>query len=217
MLVQNLPKLMSIFRNHFPISLLLVLALGACQSLPPAPEIKQPSVPTEQTPADAEVIALEIDPDQESYEAAISVLKQNKMTAAIQQLEPLSTKSPNLEYIFTNLGLAHFKQKNYDKAQQAFQQAVSQNDQDAVAYNLLGVIHRIRGNFDEAGLAYQSAININSKYAQAHLNLGILYDIYLQDLKLALGQYQKYQALTNNEDKSVANWIVDIERRLKAE
>ncbi len=207
---------MSNFHNHIALNILLVLALGACQSLPRQPEPEQPPVPAEQTTADEEVIALVIDPDQENYEAAISVLKQNKMATAIQQLEPLSIRSPNLEYIFTNLGLAHFKQKDYDKAQQAFQQAIAQNDEDAVAYNHLGVIHRIQGKFDEASQAYQTAIDINSKYAQAHLNLGILYDIYLQDLKLALDQYQKYQALTNSENKSVANWIVDIERRLKA-
>jgi tetratricopeptide (TPR) repeat protein len=207
---------MSNFHNQITISMLLVFSLGACQSLPPAPEIEQPPASVEQTPAVAEVIARVIDPDQESYQAAISVLKQNKMAAAIQQLEPLSIKSPDLKYIFTNLGLAHFNLKDYDKAQQAFQQAINRNDQDAVAYNHLGVIHRIQGKFEEANRAYQSAININSKYAQAHLNLGILYDIYLQDLKLALDQYQKYQALTNSEDKSVANWIVDIERRLKA-
>ena len=207
---------MSNFHNHIALSMLLVLALGACQSLPPAPEVEQPPAPAEQTPPDEEVIARVIDPDQESYEAAISVLKQNKMAAAIQQLEPLSIKSPDLEYIFTNLGLAYFSLKDYDKAQQVFQQAIKRNDQDAVAYNHLGVIHRIQGEFGEANRAYQSAININSKYAQAHLNLGILYDIYLQDLKLALNQYQKYQALTNGEDKSVANWIIDIERRLKA-
>lgn len=205
---------MSNFRNHIVLSMLLALGLGACQSTPSKPEIVQPPEPIEQPPA--EVIVPVFDPDQESYQAAISVLKQNKLAEAIQQFEPLSIRSPNLEYIFTNLGLAYFKQKDYDKAQQAFQQAIAHNDQDAIAYNHLGVIHRIRGEFDEANRAYQSAIKINSKYAQAHLNLGILYDIYLQDLKLALDQYQKYQTLTNSENKSIANWIVDIERRLKA-
>jgi len=204
------------FRNRIAIVLLLVLALGACQSLPPAPELAQPPAPAEQTPVDTEVIASVIDPDQESYEAAIAALKQNMIAEAIQQLEPLSIKSPNLKYIFTNLGLAYFKQQNHEKAQQAFQQAINQDDQDAVAYNHFGVTLRIQGEFDKASRAYQTAININSKYAQAHLNLGILYDIYLQDLKLALDQYQKYQTLTNSENKSVAKWIVDIERRLKA-
>ena len=211
---------MSTFRNHIAISLLLVLALSACQSLPPEPaepEVEQAPESVEQQAVDEAIVPEPvIDPDQQSYQAAIAVLKQDKVAEAIKQLEQLGAKAPQLEFIYTNLGLAHFKQKDYEKAEKAFQQAVFLNDQDAIAYNHLGIVHRIQGNFDEANRAYQTAIDINSKYAQAHLNLGILYDIYLQDLKLALGQYQKYQSLTNNEDKSVANWIIDIERRLKA-
>jgi tetratricopeptide (TPR) repeat protein len=204
------------FRNHLLFGLLLVLGLSACQSLPPEPEVEQPSRPVEQAAVEAVVTAPVIDPDQQSYQAAIAILKQGKVAEAIKQLEQLSIKAPKLEFIFTNLGLAYFNQKDYEKAEQAFQQAIALNDQDAIAFNHLGVIHRMRGQFREARQTYQTAININSKYAQAHLNLGILYDIYLQDLKLALNQYQQYQALTNSENKSVASWIVDIERRLKA-
>ena len=192
------------------------MILGACQSMPPSQEIEPSPEPVEQPVVEAEVIALVVDPDQQSYQTALSILKQGEIIEAIQQLGPLSLKSPDLEYIFTNLGLAYFAQKEYDKAQQAFQQAIRQDERDAVAYNHIGVIYRIQGKFEDANQAYQSAIKNNSKYAQAHLNLGILYDIYLQDLKLAVEQYQKYQALTNDEDKSVANWIIDIERRLKA-
>jgi tetratricopeptide (TPR) repeat protein len=102
-----------------------------------------------------------------------------------------------------------------DLAEQAFQEAISRNNRDAVAYNHLGILLRYQGQFEEARKRYQRAIAIDSDYAYAHLNLGILFDIYLQDLKLALKQYQKYQALIGEEDKQVAGWIVDIQRRLK--
>jgi len=192
----------------------LLLGLAACQSLPPEPE-PAPEAVIEEAPGAVETAAV-VDPNIARYESAISDLKNKKFETAIQQLETLSQTAPELEFVFTNLGLAQFKLENYDKAKQAFEQAIAQNNQDAVAFNHLGIIHRLRGQFDEASQAYQSAIKINSKYAQAHLNLGILYDIYLQDLKLALAQYQTYQTLTDNEDKTVEKWIVDIERRIKA-
>ena len=85
-----------------------------------------------------------------------------------------------------------------------------------MAYNHLGIITRMQGEFQKARHSYETAINIDSEYASAYLNLGILFDIYLQDLKQALAQYEKFQTLTNNEDKTVAGWIVDIKRRLKS-
>ena len=88
---------------------------------------------------------------------------------------------------------------------------------DAVAYNHLGILQRRKGQFEEALMAYQRAIEIDVKYARAHLNLGILFDLYLQDLEKALAQYRVYQTLTDEQDKQVAGWIVDIERRLKSD
>jgi Flp pilus assembly protein TadD len=127
----------------------------------------------------------------------------------------VSTSAPRKEHVFTNLGLAYFKQENYDKAELAFQQSIRLNPADAIAYNHLGILKRLQGEFDAARLTYIKAIQIDNQYAGAYLNLGILYDIYLQDLELALQQYEKYQALTRGENLSVDEWIVDIQRQLK--
>jgi tetratricopeptide (TPR) repeat protein len=134
---------------------------------------------------------------------------------AIELLEQVRISAPELEHVFTNLGLAYFKQKNYDNAELAFQQAIDSNPNDAIAYNHLGIIKRLQGEFDSARQTYQKAIQIDNRYASAYLNLGILYDIYLQDLEKALQQYKKYQALTSDESNSVGKWIVDIQRQLK--
>jgi len=127
----------------------------------------------------------------------------------------VSTDAPDKPYIFTNLGLAYFKLHKLDLAEQAFREAIMRNNRDAIAYNQLGILQRYKGQFEEARNQYQRAIQIDSGYAPAHLNLGILFDLYLQDLELALQQYQKYLALITEEDSQVAGWIVDIKRRLK--
>ena len=64
---------------------------------------------------------------------------------------------------------------------------------------------------------YLQAIKHKSDYAIAYLNLGILYDLYLQELNDALDHYKQYQTMTNNNDKLVDKWIIDLEHRIKAE
>jgi tetratricopeptide (TPR) repeat protein len=156
-----------------------------------------------------------IDVNQQNYEAGLAALKAGEILFAIELLDQVSISAPDLGHVFTNLGLAYFKQKDHDKAELAFQQAIKSNPNDAVAYNHLGIIKRLQGEFDSARQTYQKAIQIDNRYASAYLNLGILYDIYLQDLEKALKQYKKYQSLTSDENNSVGKWIVDIQRQLK--
>ncbi len=198
---------MSIFNNK-TVLLLAALLLGACQSGPkiaPAPDTATTAQP-----------AAEVDMHQQFYEEAVATLKSGKTALAVEQLVQISNDAPDKPYVFTNLGLAYFKLQELDLAEQAFKQAIARDSKDAVAHNHLGILQRQRGQFEDALDRYQRAIEIDSDYASAHLNLGILFDIYLQDLEQALRQYQKYQALTSEEDSQVAGWIVDIQRRLKS-
>ena len=157
-----------------------------------------------------------IDYNQQFYEQAVSALKQGETGLAIELLLTVSRDAPEKPYVFTNLGLAHFKLQQYDLAEAAFQQAVERNSGDAVAYNHLGILQRRQGRFEAARQSYQQALEINSNYALAHLNLGILLDIYLQNLEPALHHYQRYQALQGEANETVSGWIIDLERRLKS-
>ena len=197
---------MSSYLNKLLVAL-LVLSINACQSTPKS----QPQISPETVVEAVKVI----DVNQKNYEAGLAALKAGEIPFAVELLEQVSISAPKLEHVFTNLGLAYFKQKNHDKAELAFRQAIKLNSNDAIAYNHLGIIKRLQGEFDSARKTYQKAIQIDNKYASAHLNLGILYDIYLQDLGLALQQSKKYQALTSAESNSVGKWIVDIQRQLK--
>ena len=189
----------------------LVLSIGACQSVP-KPEheaLSEAVVETIPEPVEA------ADMNQLNYKSGLNALKTGEISFAIEMLKQVSDSTPQLEYVFTNLGLAYFKQENYENAEMAFQRAIESNAHDAIAYNHLGIIKRLQGRFNLARQTYQKAIQIDNEYASAYLNLGILYDIYLQDLDQALQQYKKYQTLTNDESNSVSKWIVDIERQLK--
>ena len=209
------------------IALLLAALLSACQSVsePAAEVISTPgavvetaSIDKATTSADEPITELEPEPldlDQLDYERAIAALKNDSAEQALPLLTRLSLDAPDKPRLFTNLGLAHFRLQQAELAEQAFQQAIARNPDDAVAHNHLGILQRRQGHFDDALLEYRRAIEIDSKYARAYLNLGILFDLYLQDLDKALQQYRKYQDLTSEENTQVAGWIVDIERRLK--
>jgi len=199
--------------------MLTLLLLAACQSGPktvpePAPAV-EPAPVSEASVTEPVPEVEPVDFYQQFYIEAVDSLKRGDTEQAIELLMQVSTDAPDKPYVFTNLGLAYFKLKKMDLAEQAFQEAISRSKKDAVAYNHLGILLRYKGQFEEARKRYQRAIAIDSNYAYAHLNLGILFDIYLQDLKMALQQYEKYQALIGEEDKQVAGWIADIQRRLK--
>ena len=212
---------MSIFNNHnapWPAAAILAAALLAgCQNLPaPVPEpVVQAASP--ETPATAEAPVPEpIDYNQRFYEEALAALKAGDTGAALELLVALSADAPDKPRLFTNLGLAYFRQQQPDLAEQAFLQAIARDPDDAVAHNHLGILERRKGRFQEALTHYQRAVEIDSGYAGAHLNLGILFDLYLQDLEKALQQYQIYRSLGAGENARVDGWIVDIERRLKS-
>ena len=191
--------------------LLTLLVLQACQTRPaPAPE---PAIV--EAPATTPPLAQPVDLNYLRYDEAVIALKAGKLEEAIELLTRLSVDAPQLEFLFTNLGLAYFRLEQFEPAELAFQRAIANNDDDAVAFNHLGILQRQKGQFDEARKHYQRAIDIDQNYAAAQLNLGILFDIYFQDLDKALLQYQKYLALIQQEDTRVAGWIVDIERRIK--
>jgi tetratricopeptide (TPR) repeat protein len=216
---------MSIFNNRTILALTMLL-LAACQSAPetsPAPEpTVEPAPVTEAAGVDPEAessttepVPEPIDFNQLFYTEAVASLKNGNTDQALELLKQVSTDAPEKPYVFTNLGLAYFKMEKLDLAEQAFQEAINRNNKDSVAYTHLGILQRYKGQFEEARNQYQRAIRIDSDYALAHLNLGILFDLYLQDLKLALQHYQKYQALSTEEDARVGGWIADIQRRLK--
>jgi tetratricopeptide (TPR) repeat protein len=218
---------MSIFNNR-TILILAMLLLAACQSEPetakgPAPAVEaaplteasvtEPEAGTETSAT--EPVPEAVDFYQQFYNEAVASLKNGDTEQALELLIQVSTDAPDKPYVFTNLGLAYFKLEKLELAEEAFQEAIIRSNKDAVAYNHLGILQRYKGQFEEARNQYQRALRIDSDYALAHLNLGILFDLYLQDLKLALQHYQRYQALIDKEDSQVAGWIVDIQRRLK--
>jgi tetratricopeptide (TPR) repeat protein len=189
--------------------LLLLTFLTACQSL----QTSAPEPVTEAQPKVEEV--KKVDPAVEMYDLAISTAKAGQTDESIDFFRQLIALDPEFKHAHTNLGLLLFHKSMIDQAKSEFITAIAQDNQDAIAYNHLAIIERQQGLFEQAKQHYQDALKIDSNYANAHLNLGILLDIYLQQWKDALAEYQKYQQLTGNKNETVEKWIADIQRRIE--
>jgi len=134
---------------------------------------------------------------------------------AEEKLLAASALYPNKSGPYANLGIVYTQAEQYKQAEDAFLSALKITTNDASVYNHMGIMYRQQGKFDQALAHYHQAISVDAEYANAHLNLGILYDLYLQQPRQALGHYKVYQTLTADKDKTVALWIVDLQRRLK--
>lgn len=202
------------------ISLLLSM-MSACQStapLKPEPEAEKQTV-IETTPepdVETKIEAEEPDPSEALFKQALWLARSNKTDEAIEQFQQLVSVDPSYRNAYTNLGLLLLQKQNPDLAKKALLNAIDQDKRDSIAYNNLAIIERQQGSFKQALEYYKKALDVNPDYANAHLNLGILMDIYLQDLPQALRHYKSYQGLTENADKNVGKWVIDIQRRIDA-
>lgn len=84
---------------------------------------------------------------------------------------------------------------------------------ELAVYNERGIALREQGKFAEAEQAYLDALGQREAHPDSHRNLGILYDLYMGSTDQALLHFNRYQDLTGEEDRRVAGWIADLERR----
>ncbi len=202
---------------------LLVMAglLVACQTAPPQPApaleeskpeqtVQMPnSTPTTATPEPAPRAASDI-----LFEQAENNAREGDHAEAIEQFQKLLELQSDYPGAHTRLGLLLLNLGKDDDAYSMFSKAVAIDSRDAIAHNHLAVLKRRQGQFNSALQHYLKSLEANPGYAKAHLNLGILYDIYLGNLSEALEHYQRYLALTGNDNEEVKKWIIDLERRI---
>ena len=180
---------------------IVALDLVACTGMPAVSSVSVPTVPPQIS---------------KDYQSGVTAFKAKKYKHAIKQFSSIIKQYPQSTLAHTNLGLIYLHQNNLKLADSHFSTSLELTPANPIAHNHKGIIYRQQGEFDKALTSYQLAIRYKPDYANAHLNLAILYDIYLQDVSLALQHYRHYQLLTKDSDKLVAKWIIDNERRLTA-
>ena len=145
---------------------------------------------------------------------ARELFQQQQFAAAAAALQQVVAQWPQLSGAWLNLAKVQLKLDKTAQAESSLQQAVAANPNNVFAWNTLGVVLRDQGRFEEAREAYENALQRWPDFAAAHRNLGILFDLYLHQPEQALHHYREAQALQAEEDRVLAGWIVDLERRM---
>lgn len=86
--------------------------------------------------------------------------------------------------------------------------------QDVVQINNQALSLKEQSRFREAATLLRSGIESAPETPELHYNLAVISELYLLDLEAALVHYRRYRELSGSEDKRVAGWIADLERRL---
>lgn len=129
----------------------------------------------------------------------------------VKEPDPMN---PELAMEYAREGKAAYEQGRKREAEQAWRKAVSLNPADPVVVNNLALLLQEEKRFTEAVSLLEEGLRHSPDVAELHYNLAIISELYLIDLETALAHYQRYRALSGEEDKAVAGWIADLERRL---
>ncbi len=143
----------------------------------------------------------------QAYLSAIEMLESGDLDQAKVQFESFRSTFPEKAGVYANLALIEYKQENYDAAMEMISQAIKLKPDFAEAYQLRGLIYQQRGKIHPAKEDFQLAIKIRPDYANAQYNLALLYDIYLQEIALAVEHYEQYLALSSEPDKKTREWV----------
>jgi tetratricopeptide (TPR) repeat protein len=211
---------------------LTLVLLNACSNTPDTQETPEVAVPETAAAATTSGSAIVLEgPDenpyltqtvdvpkaaQQQFNQAINAMAAHQWPSAEQQLQQLTANYPTLSGPYLNLGIVYRQTNRLDKAEEAFKAALTANTKNLEAYNQLAYIKREQGDFKAAEANYLSALQVWPKHPATHKNLGILYDLYLGQWDKALDHFRKYDYLVGSSDKTVAGWIIDLQRRLNA-
>ena len=191
------------------IVLLLAMAgfLAACAVGQPKDDAHRDSaVPPDKTErVDSDVRA--------EFEAAMKLLEAENYAKGIEQLKQLTQRAKGNTAPYINLAIAYQKIGDLAAAEENLKLALAINPDHPVANNEVGLLYRRTGRFSEAKTAYERILVKTPVFLPARKNLAILCDLYMNDLECALQNYQIYSQSVPN-DKAVAIWIADVQKRL---
>jgi tetratricopeptide (TPR) repeat protein len=190
---------------------LIILSITALTACAPVPE--KDSVTTAQTGM-VETSAVS-SADREKYKSGLIALSNNNDSKAERIFNDLLEDQPELAGPYTNLALIQFKKKDYALSLELVNKALQRNPEQAQAYQLRAQVLVTNGKINDAEKDYIKAIELKPDYINAHYNLALLYDIYLQDIALAIKHYETYLSLLKDTDEATQEWLNHLKGALK--
>lgn len=188
------------------LALVLASALTILSGCASKPEDAKVATTAEQA-AKADTVATPVAPvlaalnntQQQAYSNALAAQMAKQWPQALTSWQQLAAQLPNYPGVLYNLALVQLQLNQADDAQKTVQQLLTIYPTAVEALNLSGAIARHQGQFRQAERQYLAAIAVKADHANAHKNLAFLYDLYLDNPTKAREHYERYQALTNDE------------------
>lgn len=211
-----------------PIKYLLTVSLMLCltgcvasvrppaQPLPAQSAAKPDAEASDLSSAATALAVTELAPLPDAAQQAFAQAKQQllvgKYPSAADAFAKLLQQHPAYAGIWYNLAIAQWKQLQTEQAQNSLQQLVKLAPSYPDGHNLLGVIARKQGELRRAERHFLQALQADPEYAMAHKNLAFLYELYLGLPGKAQYHYQRYFALTGDEQTQL--WLALLEQKL---
>lgn len=147
------------------------------------------------------------------YDRAIALLEQGNSEEGIALLEQVAATAPHLSAPHIDLGVAYHRAGDLESAEKNLKLALEANPMHPTAHNELGIIYRKTARFADARGSYEAALQIYPGYHYARRNLGVLCDLYLDDTRCALENYEAYMNLVHG-DPEVEMWLKALRYRI---
>lgn len=141
------------------------------------------------------------------FEQGIEALSIRDYARARRIFTEIIRANPDLSGPYANLALIDYKQNRYQRSLQQVNKAIELNPLQPQAYQLRAQILLQNGEIRLARNDYQKALELDPDYLNAHYNLALLYDVYLQEIALAIEHYTIYLSLLGEEDENMQDWI----------
>jgi Tfp pilus assembly protein PilF len=152
--------------------------------------------------------------ERERYREGLLALNNNETAKAQRIFSEFIRNRPDLAGAYTNLAIIHFKKNEIDQALKLVDKAITLNPEQSQAYNLRAQIMVKQGKIKLAKADYNKAIELNPEYINAQYNLALLYDVYLQEIELAIKHYEIYMSLLKKPDQGTKDWIMHLKGTL---
>ncbi len=147
------------------------------------------------------------------FDRAVEAMSRGDFDQAIELFNRVLDVSPGITAPHINIAMAYRKNDKPTPAEEHLKTALELVPGHPVASNEYGLLLRQSGRFAEARDIYAKALTKFPEYYPARRNLGILCDLYLNDQKCALAQYELYSE-ARPDDEQVKLWISELRLRL---